>query len=707
MTSNTISQRILVVLPNPIGDAILATPALRQLRTNLPQAHITFLANPTVKAILTPNRWADQILTPAELGLSPRQALPLVRRLRKMNFDAAIILPNSFRSALQVFLARVTCRIGYQRDGRAALLTHPIKPFRLDHCYAPISMLDYYSYLTHHALAILHNRPPQPFQPSPDQHRLELFTDPTDQAVVDVLYQKWQLQPDQPTIILVPGGAFGGSKWWPAERFAQLADHLSSKYHAQCLLSCAPNGTERRIADQIINQTQHPPINLLDENLSLATLKELYRCARLVVSNDTGPCHITAAFNTPLITLFGPTDPRWTATGYPHEIRIRHDVDCGPCQQQICPRDHRCMNQISLAEVLVATEKKLTAQPTDAADDATLPLYRQTAQQLAASDYQPYNEQFIPLPDGTGLVHDAFQNLLKQNQLATLNDVFNYQKGQRLHKPGLGSRERFRLQLPLTPSSTDTAQVVQQSNSETPPTFNCYLKRYGRPSLKEKLKRLLTRRSCAGTALYDFAASVTLAQLGINVPRPIAFGQQPGRLGEQRSFVIIEELPHADALERLLPDWKNAQNRYTLLRDKKRLITQIADLIRPMHQAGYFHRDLYLAHIFLTRDRFNHEKLALIDLQRVFHPQCRHRRWQVKDLAQLHYSAQFFFTRTDMLRFLHAYFSCEKLTLAHKKLIRDIARKTQRIARHDQKRQTRYNLTKTAHQKTQPTSFGG
>ena len=123
--------------------------------------------------------------------------------------------------------------------------------------------------------------------------------------------------------------------------------------------------------------------------------------------------------------------------------------------------------------------------------------------------------------------------------------------------------------------------------------------------------------------------------------------------------------------------------RYPLLSDKKALLTHIAHLVRRLHAAGYVHRDLYLSHIFLSKNNSQHGGLFRIDLQRVFKPRLVITRWHVKDLAQLYFSSKDYFRRTDTIRFLHTYFQCSALTAEHKRLARAILRKTQRIARHE------------------------
>jgi lipopolysaccharide heptosyltransferase II len=687
MTMPSKPQRILVVLPTPMGDGILATPSLRRLRRSLPQAHITYLANAVIREVLTGVEWVDHWIDLAADRINRRGLGAQAKRLRAEGFTTAILYPNSFRSALLIWKANIPYRIGFDRDGRGTLLTRRVQPIRLGKRFAPISMLDYYDHLIVKAVESMG------VTAAPADRYLELDTSETDKQQIDALWQRWQVNPQKRMVILVPGGAFGPSKWWPTLRFAELADRLVTQNDCQVVLSCAPNPLEQDIAQRIQSAVKQRVFDLSQEQLSLGGLKELIRRCSLVVANDTGPCHIAAAFGIPLVTLFGPTDPRWTATGYAKEIRLRYEVGCGPCQEKICLKEeHCCMEAISVEEVYAAANEQLQSSPPGAAshpesqfigtkDLCTTTEILRCAQNdnaqpraavphganLAKTYFQPYSEQYVPQSDSSGLVHDSYKDFLQQAGLLRFGDIFDFRGGQRLDKPGLGQRERFRIEL----KQEDGDSVVM------------YLKRFGPSKLHQVWQGWLGHRREDG--VNDFAATMMLAEAGIAVARPIAFGRD--EIG--RSFVMLEELPNSEALERLLPWWDNVKNVYQLLQDKRQLLKAVAALVRRFHGAGYFHRDLYLSHIFLSKDKEGYERLNLIDLQRVFKPVIRRYRWRVKDLAQLYYSAQAYFTNTDSIRFLRWYLDCRKLRDKDKTLARTVWYKAQRIARHDRKRKQR------------------
>ena len=630
-----------------MGDAILSTPALRRLRQSLPDRRLTFLGSNSVSDVLAGVPWADDWITSDR----PTPAL-----LRHQGFDAVILMKNSYRSALLARRARIKRLIGYRRDGRGPLLSDSVLPVRLAGHYAPISMLSYYSYLADEAIKCLHGQS----NDATDNH-MELFTNDQDRARVDELYADWSISPDEPVTVMVPGGAFGPSKWWPPERFAALAQRLHQEQVARVMISCAPTQPEQQLASAVCLKAPGM-LRRLPHDFGLGPLKELVRRSALMISNDTGPCHIAAAFGTPLVTMFGPTDPRWTATGYQNEIRLRVNTDCGPCQRGVCQGNHRCMERISVDDVYQAAAKLL---------DRHAPGPQK--QTRPGTYYSAFTEDFVPLHDASGLIHADYKHLLEPNNLATLSQALAFQDGHSLTKPALGSRERIRITL----------------KGNGAPATVVYLKRYGPSGFFQSLRACLSPSPTEAPAVNDFHAAMLLAECSISVPRPLAYGRAQRRLGYGRSFSLSEELPHADALERLLPRWTEVQSRYQMLRDKKALIASLASLVRRLHANHYYHRDLYLSHIFLCRDRHGLERLSLIDLQRVFQPTINKGRWQVKDLSQLYYSARSYFTQTDALRFLRAYLDRKRLSPDDKRLIRRVRRKAARIARHAARRQAR------------------
>jgi heptosyltransferase II len=336
------TQRILVVQPTWVGDAVMATPALRAIRNLYPQAHISYLLKRYVKPMYTGMPWADQLIT-YRSGKTNKKAgkaefVGLAARLRKGKFDTAILLPGSFKSALVCKLAGIKRIIGYDRDGRGFLLTDKLLPQREGGRYVPTPIIKYYLGLAHY----LGSRE--------RDLTMQLFVTPSEQREAERVLERAGVDPARrPLVMLNPGAQYGSSKCWPAEYFATVADRLVDELGAQVLISSAPK--ERKIVDEITRHMSHVPIDLAKAGLTLGALKEIVRRCDLMISNDTGPRHMAAAFGVPVVAIFGPTHPEWTEIYYAKERIVSVPVHCGPCQLKVCPIDHRCMTRVTPAMV--------------------------------------------------------------------------------------------------------------------------------------------------------------------------------------------------------------------------------------------------------------------------------------------------------------------------------------------------------------------
>jgi heptosyltransferase-2 len=193
-------------------------------------------------------------------------------------------------------------------------------------------------------------------------HRMELFTTPDDEASADKVWAKFWLARHARVIALNPGAAFGSAKCWPVQSFAQLARLFSQRLGAGVVVLCGP--AEREMARRIAEDSRSPHVFALsDTRLSLGLTKEIVRRADLLVTTDSGPRHFAAAFNRPVVTLFGPTHIAWTETYFEKAVHLQEEVPCGPCQRRVCPLDHRCMRDLSPSEVFAAAESLLTRFP--------------------------------------------------------------------------------------------------------------------------------------------------------------------------------------------------------------------------------------------------------------------------------------------------------------------------------------------------------
>lgn len=338
-------KKILVVQPSWVGDAVMATPALRALRERFPDAHITFLCRRYVKAIFVGLPYADRIITyrtDKPDGRRGKGLLAISGRLRKGRFDTAILLTNSFKTALLCKLARIPRVVGYERDGRAFLLTDRLLPYKDKGKFVPTPIIYYYLGLSRYLGAR-----------SRDVHMELAITDAQRKGAREVLrrcgldqgIEKPLSLGHGPLVMINAGAQYGAAKCWLPEYFAAVADRLVAEKNATILLSGTPR--ERRILDAIQRHMTHAAVDLSSKGLTLGSLKEIVRRCDLLITNDTGPRHIAAALDVPVLTLFGPTYPEWTEIYFPRERKLSVKVFCGPCQKKICPLDHRCMRDLT------------------------------------------------------------------------------------------------------------------------------------------------------------------------------------------------------------------------------------------------------------------------------------------------------------------------------------------------------------------------
>ena len=338
-------KRILIVLPSWVGDAVMATPALRSLRELYPQAHISFLCRRYVKSVFLGLPFAARIITYRTDKSKSRQGrglLDLAGRLRRGKFDTAILLTNSFKSALLCKMARIPRVVGYDRDGRGFLLTDKLLPFKEGGKFVPSPMLLYYRGIAHYQ-GSRDNR--LEMQLAVTAAELRRAREVLSRCGLESNLEKPMAAGGGPLVMINPGAQYGAAKCWLPEYFAAVADRLVETKNATILLSGAPK--ERRIMDAIQRHMKHAAVDLSNKGLTLGSLKEIVRRCDLMITNDTGPRHIAAAFKVPVVTVFGPTHPQWTEIFFAQERQVSVPVICGPCQKKICPLDHRCMTQVT------------------------------------------------------------------------------------------------------------------------------------------------------------------------------------------------------------------------------------------------------------------------------------------------------------------------------------------------------------------------
>lgn len=356
-------------MPSWVGDVVMATPALRLLRDARPNDEIHAILRPGLDALLDGAGLVNRLHTADSSGIVG--PIRLARATRLIRPDQALLLPNSFATALALRLARVPRRVGYDRDGRGLLLTERLAAPR-DGSWSLVPAVRYYY---HAAAAFLDpslpplDAPPctslthAPLGDAEDSH-LELGLTRAQTEAADELRADAEIT--TPYAILNPGGN-NDAKRWPAERFSALADHLERKHNLRVLINGSPG--ERALCEQIARDARTHPIALPALGPTLGSLKSIIKGARLMVTNDTGPRHIAAAFGVPLVSLFGPTDPRWTtiptrllADGNPSETILIADPDLDPAMASNDDPDASRVDRITLESVIRAVDRLMQAR---------------------------------------------------------------------------------------------------------------------------------------------------------------------------------------------------------------------------------------------------------------------------------------------------------------------------------------------------------
>ncbi len=328
-------RKILVRGTNWIGDAVMTTPALGAIRSAFPRAEIVLLANPAVSELMQNHPSCDRVIVYDKKGAHKGIGglLRLSGALAGEDFDLAVLLQNAIEAAIIAFAARIGTRAGYRTDGRGFLLTHGVpvseEALRLHHTQYYLNMLAMLGIPVH-------------------EPHLSLFcTDGEKRAARRLLGEgRW--------LGINPGAAFGSAKRWYPERFAEVADRLASEYRFKVLLLGGPGETE--IGAAIENAMGTAPLNMIGKT-SVREAMALMSCMDLVVTNDSGPMHVAAAFDRPLVALFGPTDHTTTSPVCSNYRIVRADTECAPCLKRQCPTDHRCMTAISVEMVLDAVDR--------------------------------------------------------------------------------------------------------------------------------------------------------------------------------------------------------------------------------------------------------------------------------------------------------------------------------------------------------------
>ncbi len=327
-------QNILVRMPNWLGDLVMSTPVLKELRERWPEAKITACCRGTLGSIIQedPNLNAIINFNPSKHWFATSTEGDIIDSLKKGQYDLGLLLTNSFSSALMFYKGCVKHRLGYADNCRSFLLNHSI-PYpearNSQHLVSTYKML----------------LRPLGIPLSGSDPTLYITKQETAHASKQLL--DFGFSPDDIIVGINPGAAYGSAKCWLPDRFKAVAEKLLKKPNVKVIFFGDRDGTP--LVDEICKNLPQGALNLAGKTSIRELMAYLSQCD-LLLTNDSGPMHMASALGVPLLALFGPTDD--TTTGpYKKERVIHKHVPCSPCHRRECPIDFRCMTRISVEEV--------------------------------------------------------------------------------------------------------------------------------------------------------------------------------------------------------------------------------------------------------------------------------------------------------------------------------------------------------------------
>jgi len=336
-------EKILVINTMCIGDVMLTTPALRVLKNNFPQSHITMLLDKSCQSIIENNSNVDEIipLDKKAVDKSIFSLIKFIEKIRKRKLDLVVNLSCNERSAIITAFSGAKKKIGYVHRGKGLFLDGKV-PFSIipqGKRHMADAHLDVLATL---GLTDLTN------------NGLEIFPNLEDQSFAEKFLTENGFQEDD---ILV--GLNTGAKWlskrWTKEGFAALADALQREYGVKVIIFGGPEDVER--VEEIISLISQKPL-VATGKTTLKQLAALIKHCKVFITNDSGPMHIAVGTKTPVIALYGPSPTGgFSPYGEGHTI-IRKNLPCSPCNKHQCDH-HQCMQEISVKEVLAAAAKYL------------------------------------------------------------------------------------------------------------------------------------------------------------------------------------------------------------------------------------------------------------------------------------------------------------------------------------------------------------
>ncbi len=333
-------MNLIVRMPNWIGDLVMATPVLADLRAHFPDASITAMCRRPLCELIAKDPNIDELFCFAKPpgGFARREEQRgIVEKLRTGKYDVGVLLTNSFSSAWLLWQGRVKRRVGAKGHWRKWLLSDVVREPDPEH-----EVISYKRILQPLGIKISNTKP-------------QLYVSEEEVSTAKQLLTQRGYKPGKRLVGINPGASYGSAKCWPVERFRALALELLRK---DIYLVFFGDSSTSNLVKEICQGLPERAMNLAGMT-SLRELMCIIRDCNVLVTNDSGPMHIGAAFGTPLVALFGSTDDKLTGPyGQPESV-IHKRPSCSPCFKRVCPIDFRCMKAIEVSEVVSKVERLL------------------------------------------------------------------------------------------------------------------------------------------------------------------------------------------------------------------------------------------------------------------------------------------------------------------------------------------------------------
>jgi heptosyltransferase-2 len=339
------NNRIIIVRMDRIGDVVLSTPAMKAVRTAYPHSHITVLVRPYAREVVEGNPFIDEVMTYDKSGKEKSLSgkIGFIAKLRNKKFDLAIVLHPKNSSHILAYLAGIPKRLGYDRK-IGMLLTRKIphtKQYGLKH------EIDY-------VLGLLRYMGIE----STDRS-LSFPVSRKSEDKIRALFEKNGLSANDMVIAVHPTASCPSRRWAP-ERFAQVLDTLAEKYKARIVI--VSGSSDKIMADKVVGLMKSAAMNLAGKT-TISDLASVLRRSKFLISNDSGPVHIACAVGTPVISIFsrkdrGVSPNRWRPVGK-RDIVLHKDAGCDICLAHNCKIGFKCLDMISVEDVLLAADQIL------------------------------------------------------------------------------------------------------------------------------------------------------------------------------------------------------------------------------------------------------------------------------------------------------------------------------------------------------------